>query len=221
LERGYKKVTAAGATVAPSDRLLSGRCAGATVAGGREAGRPPARRVTLRLSEDMYVELVRRFGVKGLSRGVEMLLSEALSRPQVQRPAPQPPPQRPARPQEEGATEAQLALIAAVLERNRWSWPDVKDVLEFAVGAPLPDDPSALPKGLASKVISTLLSWEERPTREEVRRAKELMARMPAEVLDSLNLPERVADVKRYHIALVERAWARLELERARRGGGR
>jgi hypothetical protein len=219
LERGYKKVTAAGATVAPSDRLLSGRYAGATVAGGRPAGRPPERRVTLRLSEDMYVELVRRFGVKGLSRGVEMLLSEALSRPAPQ--PQQPPPQPPARPPEEGATEAQLALIAAVLERNRWSWLDIKDVLEFAVGAPLPDDPSALPKGLASKVISTLLSWEERPTREEVKRAKELMARMPAEALEPLNLPERVADVKRYHIALVERAWARYEAERARRGGRR
>jgi hypothetical protein len=209
-------VTAAGATVAPSDRLLSGRYAGATVAGGRPAGRPPERRVTLRLSEDMYVELVRRFGVKGLSRGVEMLLSEALSRP-----APQPPQRQPARPPEEGATEAQLALIAAVLERNRWSWLDIKDVLEFAVGAPLPDDPSALPKGLASKVISTLLSWEEKPTREEVKRAKELMARLPAEVLEPLNLPERVADVKRYHIALVEHAWAKHEAERARRGGGR
>ena len=170
----------------------------------------------------MYVELVRRFGVKGLSRGVEMLLSEALSKPRPAPPPPrQPPPQPPARPPEEGATEAQLALIAAVLERNRWSWLDVKDVLEFAVGAPLPDDPSALPKGLASKVISTLLSWEEKPTREEVKRAKELMARMPAEALEPLNLPERVADVKRYHIALVEKAWAEHEAEKGRRGGGK
>lgn len=36
------------------------------------------RRVNIRVSDEVYSELVRRYGVRGLSRAVEELLREAL-----------------------------------------------------------------------------------------------------------------------------------------------
>ena len=126
---------------------------------------------------------------------------------------------RPGRP--DLLTAGQLDFIRALLERNRWSWLDVKDVLEFDTGLVLPDDPSQLTREAASRVIDALRSWERKPSSEELKKARQIMAQLPREVLERLNLPERASEVKRYHVALLEKAWARQELERARRGGGR
>jgi hypothetical protein len=178
------------------------------------------RRVSVRLSEDVYVELVRRFGVRHLSRGVEMLLREALSKPAERpQPSPPPPPEPPPKLEEPPATENQLELIAKILDRNRWNWLDIKDVLEYQLTAPLPSEPEGLTRSLASRVIDALLSWEKKPSKEELERARKLMEAMPEDYLKRFNLPERASDAKRYHTVLVEYAWAKLELEKAKKGG--
>jgi hypothetical protein len=242
----------------------------------------PAKRLTVWVGEDVYLELVRRYGVRGLSRGVDGLLRQALfgeanaptekatsgvsEKPTVElmsgkttvevsekavggeserttveeseKVAIAQPPSPPA-PAERGEAKAeapppagrlgrpdlltagQLDFIRALLERNRWSWLDVKDVLEFDTGLVLPDDPSQLTREAASRVIDALRSWERKPSSEELRKARQIMAQLPKEALEQLNLPERTSDVKRYHVVLLEKVWAKTELERAKRGGGK
>jgi hypothetical protein len=132
----------------------------------------------------------------------------------VEAETPRPPPKAP-----ETLTAGQLDYIRALLGRNRWNWLDVKDVLEFEVGVPLPDDPSQLGKETASKVIDALRSWERKPTKEELGEAEKLLRLIPEEVAKRLNLPEKRSEVRGYHIALLNYAWARTELEKTKKGG--
>jgi len=205
------------------------------------------KRVNLQLSEEVYLELVKRYGVRGLSRGVEELLRRALLAGPMNvenakaedvvtsktssvfnakalnvenargegaaAPLPQPDSSLAPAPKVEGEplTERQLTHILELLGRNRWNWLDIKDVVEHELGAALPDSPEDLGKALASRVIDLLREWERKPSREEIAEARKLLKQLPEDYAEQFNFPESVSQARKYHVALVRYALAKLQ----------
>jgi hypothetical protein len=182
------------------------------------------RRVNVRLSDDVYFELVRRFGVRGLSDGIEALLREALfgnvkalSVENVK-----PSDVQTAKTQDvvdaktlsveadRSATPAQVETIWNIAWEIS-SWNDVKDVVSHFVGFPVPDDPSQLTVSQASKVIEVLGKLNRKLGPRQAKAVERLLKKLaekenlkPEEVADKYNVPLEASQLKRYHLELLK-----------------
>jgi len=108
-------------------------------------------------------------------------------------------------------TEKQLSHILELLGRNRWSWLDIKDVVEWELGDQLPDDPANLTKAQASRIIDLLRAWEKKPSKEEISEARKVLQQLPEDYAKQFNFPESVSQVRKYHISLARYALAKLQ----------
>jgi len=173
------------------------------------------------VSEEAYRALVEHLlATRGTTRGISELASrlilEALGEVAERDAEVEPDPtdtaqDAPGSSQPQPLTDKQLRHILDLLGRNRWNWLDVKDVLEWEVGAPLPDDPADLTKREASRVIGVLRRWEEKPSPKEVSEARKLLKRIPEGYARQLNLPESTSQVRRYHLSLIRYALRKLK----------
>jgi len=139
--------------------------------------------------------------------GVEAMCSATAATATGENGEQQPKQERPAE-----LTERQLSHILGLLERNRWSWLDIKDVVEWELGVQqLPDDPADLDKATASRVIDLLHSWEKKPGKGELAEARKVLQQLPEDYVKQFNFPESVSQVQKYHITLARYALAKLQ----------
>jgi predicted CopG family antitoxin len=190
------------------------------------------RRVNIRLSDDVYFELVRRFGVRGLSDGIEVLLREALfgnvKALSVENVKPSDVQTAKASSVETAKTQDVVDAKTLSVEADRpatpaqvetiwniaWeisSWNDVKDVVSHLVGFPVPDDPSQLTVSQASRVIEVLGKLNRKLHPRQAKTVERLLKKVaereglkPEEAADKYNVPLEVSKLKRYHLELLK-----------------
>jgi len=186
------------------------------------------RRVNIQLPDEVYFELVKRFGVRGLSRGIEAILREALfggapprgeaqsvetAKTQDVVNAKTLSVENAKTPSAEAGRPATPAQVEAIWNIS-WeisSWNEVRDVVSHLAGFPVPDDPSQLTAAQASKVIEILgrlnrkLHPSQAKTVERLLRAvAEKEGLKPEEVADKHNVPLETSKLKRYHLELLK-----------------
>jgi len=190
------------------------------------------RRVNIRLSDDVYFELVRRFGVRGLSDGIEVLLREALfgnvKALSVENVKPSDVQTAKTSSVETAKTQDVVDAKTLSVEADRsatpaqvetiwniaWeisSWNDVKDVVSHLLGFSVPDDPSQLTVSQASKVIEVLGKLNRKLHPRQAKTVERLLKKVaereglkPEEVADKYNVPLEASQLKRYHLELLK-----------------
>jgi len=190
------------------------------------------RRVSIQLSDEVYIELVRKFGVRGLSAGIESLLREALfgstKALSVETAKTQDVVNVKTSSVESAKTQDVVDVKTFSVETDRpatpaqveaiwniaWeisSWNDVKDVVSKLVGFPVPDDPSQLTVSQASKVIEVLGRLNRKLEPRQAKTVEQLLKKLaereglkPEEVADKCNVPLEASKLKRYHLELLK-----------------